>query len=330
MIILNSIEILSKIKRENLDEKNYFKTLIEAGYENEMFSDDDLINLQIGMIGLLDEKVLRYTGSESSSIRKEVMENINESNYYTIGLQLKTFKNPDDAIEEIKKKGLKKIYYDGRKRIDRMLDVIRVMYAKVKSNKLQTKNHIYNDTILEGIQGFLKIYDPDLDAQNMKITADYPLYNNLVGKLEGIEFIKEYVNRIYLENEFCNMFESEKLERLLYSYSRNYEDLIINIFEIVFLEVIACKLVERNIFDLEISKSELNKIYELFKDKNKDEIAIKIIKGCNDIYDELIPEKDNLKEYIKNNIGNIIDMIVNGIEQNTLDKVFIIQKFVEE
>ena len=41
-------------------------------------------------------------------------------------------------------------------------------------------------------------------------------------------------------------------------------------------------------------------------------------------------EKENLKEYIKKNIGNIIDIIVNGIKQNTLDKVFIIQKFVEE
>lgn len=329
MIILNSIEIVSKIKRKNLDEKNYFKTLIEAGYENEMLTDNDLINLQIGMIGLLDEKVYRYTGSESSSIRKEVMENINESNYYTISLQLKTFKNPDDAIEEIKKNGLKKVYYDGRKRIDRMLDVIRVMYAKVKNNKLQTKNHIYNDTILGGIQGFLKIYDPDFKAQDMKITADYPLYNNIVGKLEGVEFISEYVNSIYLENEFCNIFKSEKIERLLYSYSKNYDDLIINIFEIVFLEVIACKLVRRNVFDLEISKSELSKIYELFKVKNKEEIAIEIIKVCNDIYDELIPEKENLKEYIKKNIGTIIDIIVNGIKQNTLDKVFIIQKFVE-
>lgn len=326
---MNNLEIISKIKREDLDEKNYFKTIIEAGYENEMLIDNDLINLQIGMIVLLDEKVYRYTGSESSSIRKEVMDNINESNYYTIGLQLKTFKNPDDAIEEIKKNGLKKVYYDGRKRIDRMLDVIRVMYAKVKNNKLQTKNHIYNDTILGGIQGFLKIYDPDFNAQDMKITADYPLYNNIVGKLEGVEFISEYVNSIYLENELCNMFENEKIERLLCSYSSQYEDLIINIFEIVFLEVIACKLVRRNVFDLEISKSELSKIYELFKVKNKEEIAIEIIKVCNDIYDELIPEKENLKEYIKKNIGTIIDIIVNGIKQNTLDKVFIIQKFVE-
>lgn len=153
-----------------------------------------------------------------------------------------------------------------------MLDVIRVMYEMVKDNMVKTANHVYNDTVFGGIQGFLKIYDPDFDAQNMKITADYPLYNNLIEKLEGVEFIKEYVNGIYLENEFCNMFENEKIERLLYSYANRYKDLFINIFEIVFLEVIACTLVEREV--------------------------------CNDIYDELISGKDNLKEYIKNNIGN--------------------------
>lgn len=109
-------------------------------------------------MNLLDEKIYRYTGLDSSSIKKEVMENIHESNYYTIGLQLKTFRNPDDAIEEIKNQGLKKIYYDGRKRIDRMLDVIRVMYAKVKKNKLKTENHIYNDTVSGGIHCYAKKY----------------------------------------------------------------------------------------------------------------------------------------------------------------------------
>lgn len=36
----------------------------------------------------------------------------------------------------------------------------------------------------------------------MKITADYPLYNNLIGKLEGIEFIEKYLESLYYENEF--------------------------------------------------------------------------------------------------------------------------------
>lgn len=41
----------------------------------------------------------------------------------------------------------------------------------------------------------------------MKITADYPLYNNLIGKLEGIEFIEKYLESLYYENEFCKAIQ---------------------------------------------------------------------------------------------------------------------------
>lgn len=323
---MSNLEVISKIKRENLDEKNYFKTLIEEALDNELLTDDDIVNLQIGIIQLLDERIYRYNGFCNSSIRKEIMEDINYSNYYTIGIQLKTFRNPDEAVKQIKESGIKKIYYSGRKRIDRDLNIIKVMYLKVKQNKLKTKNHTYNDTVIAGIQGFLKIYDPDFKAQDMKITADYPLYNNLIGKLEGIEFIKEYINSIYLENEFCNKFSEEKIEDLLYSYSNEYEELIVNIFEIIFLEVIACKLAKRNIYDLKITEIELDKIYKLFKDKDSIEIE-KIIRDIwKEIRNELIAENQDLQKYIEKNINYIIDIIINGVRQNTLDKVFIIQK----
>ena len=323
---MSNLEVISKIKRENLDEKNYFKTLIEEALDNELLTDDDIVNLQIGIIQLLDERIYRYDGFCNSSIRKETMEDINYSNYYTIGMQLKTFRNPDEAVKQIKESGIKKIYYSGRKRIDRDLNIIKVMYLKVKQNKLKTKNHTYNDTIIGGIQGFLKIYDPDFKAQDMKITADYPLYNNLIGKLEGIEFIKEYINSIYLENEFCNKFSEEKIEDLLYSYSNEYEELIANIFEIIFLEVIACKLVKRNIYDLKITEIELDKIYKLFKDKDNIEIDKIIRDTWKEISNELIAENQDLQKYIEKNINYIIDIIINGVRQNTLDKVFIIQK----
>ena len=262
---MNEINIIGAINRENLDERNYFKSLIENAYNNEILTDDDMVNLQMQFFQLLDERIYKYNGNDSSSIKKEIMEDISNSNIYTISIYLKTFRNPDEAIKGIKKQGLKIAYQEGRKKIDKMLNIIRVMYIKVKQNKLNIQNNTYNDTVIGGIQGFLKIYDPDFKAQDIKITADYPLFNNLIGKLDGIEFIREYLNSIYLENTFCKKFSQEKIKYLLYGYSHDYQELIINIFEIVLLETIACKLVKRNIQDLTISTSELNEIYELLK-----------------------------------------------------------------
>lgn len=231
---MNEIDIISTIKREDLDERNYFKSLIENAYSNQMLTEDDMINLQMQILQLLDKRIYKYNGKYSSSVRKEIMEDISNSNIYTIGIYLKTFRNPDEAIKSIKKHGLIIAYQEGRKKIDRMLDIIRVMYIKVKQNKLNIQNDTYNDTLIGGIEGFLKIYNPDFKAQDMKITADYPLYNNLIGKLDGVEFIREYLNSIYLENTFCKKFSEEKIEYLLYGYSHDYQELIINVLKLYY------------------------------------------------------------------------------------------------
>ena len=329
MKIIKKIEVISKIKREKLDERNYLKTLIEEAYESQMITENDIVNLQMQVLQLLDERVYKYNGSDSSSIIKEIMEDITNSNYYTISLQLKTFRNPDEAVKEIKEKGLRNIYYDGRKKIDTMLNIIRLMYIKVKQSKLNIKNDTYNDTIIGGIKGFLKIYDPDFKAQDIKITADYPLYNNLIGELEGVEFIKEYLNSIYLENIFCKKFSEEKIKYLLYGYSHGYKELIINIFEIVLLEVIACKLVKRDIQDLSISIAEVNEIYLMLENKDKSEIENIINQIYKEICNELILDNEELQRYIKKNLSSVVEIITNAVKQKTLDKVFIQQKFVE-
>lgn len=325
---MNEIEIISKIKREKLDERNYFKTLIEVAYEEQMITEEDILNLQIQILQLLDEIVYKYNGVDSSSIRKEMIEDISNSNIYTISIYLKSFRNLDEAIKILKENGIEIAYREGRKKIDKILNIIRVMYIKVKQNKLNIENDTYNDTIIGGIQGFLKIYDPDFRAQDMKITADYPLYNNLIGKLDGVEFIKEYLSSLYLENIFCKKFSEEKIKYLLYGYSHDYKKLIINIFEIVLLEVIACKLVERDIQDLSISTAELNEIYLMFEDKDKVEIEIIVGEVYKEICNELILDNEELQRYIKKNLNSFVEIITNAVKQNTLDKIFITQKFI--
>lgn len=325
---MNDIEEISKIKREKLDERNYFKTLIEVAYEEQMITEGDIVNLQMQILQLIDEIVYKYNGVDSSSIRKEIMEDISNSNIYTISIYLKSFRNPDEAIKSIKEQGLEIAYQEGRKKIDKMLNIIRLMYIKVKQNKLNIENDIYDDTITGGIQGFLKIYDPDFKAQDMKITTDYPLYNNLIGKLDGVEFMKEYLSSIYLENLFCKKFSEEKIKYLLYGYSHDYKELIINIFEIVLLEIIACKLVRRDIRDLRISIDELNEIYLMLENKDKSEIENIINQVYKEICNELILDNGELQRYIRKNLSSIVEIINNAVKQNTLDKVFITQKFI--
>lgn len=325
---LNNLDVISQIKKDKLDSISYFQTIIEEGYKVKLLTDEDMVNIQIQLLELLDKVVYKYNGVDSSSIRKEVLEDISISNIYTLGIYLKTFTNPDNAIKELKEKGLIYIYEQGKKRIYKMLDIIRISYVKVKQTKLNIFNDIYNDTIIGGIKGFLKIYDADFKAQDMKITADYPLYNQLIGKLEGVEFIKEYLNSIYLENIFCKYFPEQNIKELLYSYSEDYEELVINIFEIVLYEVIACQLVNRELQDLIISSHELDEIYHKFDNKDDNEINEILQKAYNSIKDKLFYDDIQLQEYIEKNFENIKKVILLAYKYRKLDDIFITQKFI--
>ena len=133
------------------------------------------------------------------------------SNLYTVGIYLKRF-SPDDGINEMINKNFIDMYADSKKLIYRKIKVAKSLYYKVIKTKLFTENETYNSTLVGGISGFFLIYDPEFEAYNIKITADYPLYSNIIGKYDGIEFIEKYLQAIWYENELCNIFSSKDID----------------------------------------------------------------------------------------------------------------------
>ena len=119
------------------------------------------------------------------------------------------------------------------------------------------------------------------------------------------------MNSLYIENQFCNLFSNESIEHLLNGYSPEYEDLVINIFEIVLLEVIVCKLVGRNVKDLKLNENEFKQIHEMFKNKNKTPINALIEKAYKEIKEELFPQNVKLQKYIEKNLKTIVDIMAN-------------------
>ena len=47
-----------------------------------------------------------------------------------------------------------------------------------------------------------------------------------------------------------------------------------------------------------------------------------------EICNELLLDNEELQRYIKKNLNNLVEIITNALKQNTLDKVFITQKFI--
>ena len=177
----------------------------------------------------------------------------------------------------------------------------------------------YLDTIIKGIKGFFKIYEPDYNAKDKKITADYPLYDSLIGKLEGIEFIEEYLKSLKIENEYLSKYDTFKINELLYNYREDYTILIENIFKIVLRQNIGQILAGEELDTLNISRDGVNKIFLELNKMTKNEIYDKIKEAiCR-----LEIKSKEAKEYIEKGLDELQFEIYNSYKLNNLDKVFI-------
>ena len=82
---------------------------------------------------------------------------------------------------------------------------------------------------------------------NLVVTIDY---NPLMGRPDscGALFVSEYLRWINYENIFCQKFANQKICSLLRRVYLDYEEMPINICEIVLIYIVILKFLGKNIF----------------------------------------------------------------------------------
>ena len=311
------------IDAQKLNGEYYFKSLIQEAQANGLLNDSDIENIMLQCISLLAYKCEEYNLGNSSSIRTEIAETIMESNLYTIGLYLKTFPNPDSAVSELKKEKISSIYDKGYKLINSKFQDLKRFYKIVKSKKVETPNYTYNHTLSDkGIGIFFRSYNKSFMAHDVPASIDYQLFNT-ISELTGIEYIHHYFVDLYLENEFCQYFDAVDIHYLLYGYDKNYQHLLINIFEFVLTAALGCVLAERNIRHLSITKEDIQIINEKL---NKNSLYLILKDAAVLMCKELVTLIPTIRDYIENSLQKIVVNIENASRLNSLDKVFIIPK----
>lgn len=323
---MNEIERISNIDYRKINQKYYFTSLLEEAYNKNMLNDADIENIQLDCIDLLSYKAKRYTDDESSSIKAELAENIMASNFYTIGLYLKTFMVAEDAVKAMTATSMLDLYLSGRKIIDVMVKSTKRKHSLVLKNMLDNENHFYKPTVIAGIKGFFKKYNADYSAHENIITADYPLCNS-IDSLTGIEFIQKYVDSIYCENLFCRYFSSEAIHALLCGFDDHYQQLVFNIFEKVYTCAIGCELLEISPVNLYITEEQSKQLQSIFYNKTDAEISESMIGANKKLFTTLQITNSVLKSYIEEALQKLITHICFMQKKKMLDKVFISPKY---
>jgi hypothetical protein len=292
-----------------------------------MLSDIQLEKIQFDCLSLLAKKTERYNSGDSSSIRVEAAQHLLASIMFTIGVWLKTYPIPDDAVATVQKDGMDALYQNGRERIDRLIKSTKMLHSSIIGNLVQTENVFYRSTIVDGIKGFFKLYYPEFAAQEIHITADYPVHNPME-RLLGIEFIQKYLECIYYENLFCAQFSAEDVHHLLCGYDEHYEQLLFNIYGPVLSAAIGCILSGRDVHRLEMAPSSIKNLSDLFRGKTRTEIEGILMEAAGQL-SELLELSESLKRYLSGSLPQIAAAIENAVLLKTLNRVFILPKYPE-
>ena len=321
-------DILHKISAESIHPKYYFQSLIEQSASCGLLTDRNISAMQLELMTLLAEQTDQWSHGESSSIPTEKAQEMMASVMFVLGVQLKTYPTPEQAVDLLKSKPLKSLFESGLKLVRSKMATSRRLQKQIADNLLYTPNVYYRSTIVDGINGFFKLYRPQFTAHEIHITADYPV---LAGRpeLNGIEFIEQYLRCIEAENAFCRCFAAEDIHYLLCGLTPDYPKIPMNLLEPVLLSALGLILVNRNPVLLDLHKKDIALLQQQFSGQPVHEIQDSLEKALL-VLDWEIKLPQTAIEYVFFCMPGIAVIVRNAVKMKTLDKVFLIPSYPEQ
>lgn len=230
----------SLLTRGLIDERRYLESLLSAADRLGMTDDVFKARFRQSFQALLVRQCKAFAGGSGSSMRGETAERLAESILFTLSTQLSRFE-PVDALAMLQNGSLEHCYQEGRRQVDRLVQAAELTWRAELRRPLPVENALLRDTLHGGIAGFFKLYNPEYGAQEIHITADYPVLF-YPQRWSGIEFIRRYLDNIIMENRFLRLFETAPLHRCLNLYALRNQMTLCELCDNLFVIVLACAL----------------------------------------------------------------------------------------
>nr|WP_319489476.1 DUF6179 domain-containing protein [uncultured Caproiciproducens sp.] len=207
---------------------------------------DEIQDIQVRLMKMLSEEVLRYTHDQSNSVPVETAQSLFESMLYCITAYLSTLPDPNAAL---KTRDLQEVFVNGLNLIKQYVEESRALLKKAKLTRVQTDLIAYNHTIDSEIAQLLQGYDPRFKAQyttalSTVANISYPLSKDDLS-ITGILYIRNYLMELIEENEFCAKYSKNHIRALLFTHGAkhhlHYRDMMVNIKDLILEEEKAAK-----------------------------------------------------------------------------------------
>ena len=197
------------------------------------------------LIPIVAKLAEKYTGFESTSITYEKAEQLMGAVIYCIN---EMEREADGSILSSEKMPALQAYEIGLERVREKTEAALRIYNETVRNFSDYGNICLQETFIKGMPEFFKWYDIRFEPQNTILTLDYPILCN-IQEYSGIDRIYEYIECIRLEQSFLKQFPADMVEQILKRYNPGYKEMIDNICEIVYGDVVLRMLEGRTLGD---------------------------------------------------------------------------------
>lgn len=212
---------------------------------------EEQLSFQIWMWRLLARQAARYTMGESTSVPKEIAEELLESLLYTLGAE----ETAPDRIRGLLTENPDAAYARGVRELERRSAEAKARWKQACLCLPPLENQSLRDT-LNSLGGLWKRYDRRYFAHRIPADIDYQLSCPVPETWKGMDYVNEYLRRLTAENRFLRRFDPDRSARLLGSYCPDFRGLLINLFEPVAVNALGLVLAGRNPLELEITAAD--------------------------------------------------------------------------
>ncbi|MBE9915451.1 hypothetical protein G8C92_15630 [Paenibacillus donghaensis] len=316
------------IRKSRLQRNQYTVSLMNEGFQAGFLTSREMMRIQHAFMQILQELIKKYTRGESTSVSTDTAESLLTSIMYAADAYLFGCGEPELAMTYLQTMDIRQIYERGLEKVNECFIETRQLYKEIISNKLEVPVDAYHMTIDESLPVFLRRYGVIFDAHNTMASIDYPLAIDDM-RLQGVFYMKQYMERLKLENEFCAMFDPEELLNLLVYYGRvcrfDYRIELFNIFELVLNNAIFSILSGGDAGGIRISAVQYKRLEQRFMGLSRPQIRSVITEAMESLQHEL-PIRPELKRYMDGCKEELVQRVANNTQISGLETVIIAER----
>ena len=287
------------------------------------------------LIPILAELTEKYTSKESTSVSYNTAKQLMNAVIYCINeMDIVNYESDSGSVKETavgdtamkdtsEQKNAKLAYCRGYELVVKKVLRTKDLFEEMALDFHAYRNRAYYETVIEGMPAFFLYYDPKFNPQDHILTLDYPTLKSVQGSC-GIDVIYEYLSYTKLEQELLKAFPEEYITTLLSSYHADYEELFINIGSVVLRNIIVCMILGKNITNHCFEKNDAVILKKYIESSSQEELEIKLCNLVKILVNQGYNHNEQLYEYLKEDVKNISFELLNAVEHDCLDIMFLL------